>query len=204
MAYHLCEDFLAPGEVLCTPEHCRTFRQTSSFKRVCMCLKADGTRIPGCDPKSGSFPVETTECYNKVTGERRALTADACRELRDTDPDWTFRPCFCCCGGSPGDPRVATGEHAERLWGPPRADADWNDVVADQAAVDAAWAAWRAEVAFGEEWLAAHDDMGLVVTAGHHGDLNVRDVVVHLIEEYAQHLGHADLLRECIDGRTGQ
>jgi len=27
---------------------------------------------------------------------------------------------------------------------------------------------------------------------------------VHLVEEYARHLGHADLLRECIDGRTGQ
>ena len=30
-----------------------------------------------------------------------------------------------------------------------------------------------------------------------------RDIVVHLIEEYARHAGHADLLRECIDGRTG-
>ncbi|WP_286047599.1 DUF664 domain-containing protein [Verrucosispora sp. ts21] len=24
-----------------------------------------------------------------------------------------------------------------------------------------------------------------------------------MIEEYARHAGHADLLRECIDGRTG-
>jgi len=29
-------------------------------------------------------------------------------------------------------------------------------------------------------------------------------VVVHMIEEYARHAGHADLLRECLDGRTGQ
>jgi hypothetical protein len=27
---------------------------------------------------------------------------------------------------------------------------------------------------------------------------------VHMVEEYARHCGHADLLRECIDGRTGQ
>jgi hypothetical protein len=27
---------------------------------------------------------------------------------------------------------------------------------------------------------------------------------VHLVEEYARHVGHADLLRECVDGRTGQ
>ena len=38
-----------------------------------------------------------------------------------------------------------------------------------------------------------------------HGDsTEVRDVIVHMIEEYARHVGHADLLRECIDGRTGQ
>jgi hypothetical protein len=29
-------------------------------------------------------------------------------------------------------------------------------------------------------------------------------VLVHVIEEYARHAGHADLLREAIDGRTGQ
>ncbi len=36
------------------------------------------------------------------------------------------------------------------------------------------------------------------------GTVAVRDVVVHMVEEYARHAGHADLLRECIDGRTGQ
>jgi uncharacterized damage-inducible protein DinB len=33
---------------------------------------------------------------------------------------------------------------------------------------------------------------------------SVRAVVGHMISEYAQHSGHADLLRECIDGRTGR
>lgn len=32
----------------------------------------------------------------------------------------------------------------------------------------------------------------------------VRAVLVHMIEEYARHNGHADLLRETIDGRVGQ
>ena len=36
------------------------------------------------------------------------------------------------------------------------------------------------------------------------GPIALREVLVHMIEEYARHLGHADLLRECIDGRTGQ
>jgi hypothetical protein len=29
-------------------------------------------------------------------------------------------------------------------------------------------------------------------------------VLVHMIEEYARHIGHADLLRQLIDGRVGQ
>jgi hypothetical protein len=33
---------------------------------------------------------------------------------------------------------------------------------------------------------------------------SVRDIVIHMVEEYARHCGHADLLRECIDGRAGQ
>jgi hypothetical protein len=38
-----------------------------------------------------------------------------------------------------------------------------------------------------------------------HGEgAEVRDLIVHMVEEYARHVGHADLLRECIDGRTGQ
>ncbi|MGY1620858.1 DinB family protein [Geodermatophilus sp. SYSU D00965] len=33
---------------------------------------------------------------------------------------------------------------------------------------------------------------------------SLRWVLVHLIEEYARHNGHADLLREAVDGRTGE
>jgi uncharacterized damage-inducible protein DinB len=35
------------------------------------------------------------------------------------------------------------------------------------------------------------------------GDYSVRWIVTHMIEEYARHNGHADLLRECIDGVKG-
>lgn len=34
-------------------------------------------------------------------------------------------------------------------------------------------------------------------------DMSYRWVLVHMIEEYARHAGHADLLRERIDGQTG-
>jgi hypothetical protein len=39
---------------------------------------------------------------------------------------------------------------------------------------------------------------------GRNGPISLRWVYVHMIEEYARHNGHADLLRECIDGATGQ
>jgi hypothetical protein len=34
--------------------------------------------------------------------------------------------------------------------------------------------------------------------------MSLRELLVAMIEEYARHLGHVDLLRERIDGRTGQ
>jgi hypothetical protein len=75
-------------------------------------------------------------------------------------------------------------------------------VAADPEAVAAAWAAWREQVAFGERYL--KEAPSLDVTGISKGEeISLREVLVHLIEEYARHCGHADLLRECIDGRAG-
>ncbi|UQX88663.1 DinB family protein [Jatrophihabitans telluris] len=82
-------------------------------------------------------------------------------------------------------------------------DADWDGAVADEAVVAQAWQAWRDEVTFAEEYLARTPD--LATMGDRHGKpLPLRDILVHMIEEYARHCGHADLLRECIDGRIGQ
>jgi uncharacterized damage-inducible protein DinB len=82
-------------------------------------------------------------------------------------------------------------------------DLDFNGAVADDAVVAEAWDAWRAEVAHAREVYTTYDDLGVLV--GPEGDQNeLREIVVHLIEEYARHCGHADLLRERVDGRTGQ
>ena len=82
-------------------------------------------------------------------------------------------------------------------------DADFNGAVADDAVVEEAWRVWRAEVANAETFMDGVADVGTMVPlAG--GEVPVRDLLVHMIEEYARHVGHADLLRECIDGRTGQ
>jgi uncharacterized damage-inducible protein DinB len=33
--------------------------------------------------------------------------------------------------------------------------------------------------------------------------MDLRRIITHMVEEYARHNGHADLIRECIDGATG-
>src|SRR5215469_17133559 len=86
-------------------------------------------------------------------------------------------------------------------------DRAFRDAVADPAAVALAWENWRAEVAFAERFVADTADLGLtkpyVGRGGHAGQVSLREVLVHMIEEYARHVGHADLLREGIDGRVG-
>lgn len=73
---------------------------------------------------------------------------------------------------------------------------------ADESLVADAWALWRAEVDHAREVLRRTELDALVDV---HGEpTEVRDIVVHMIEEYARHCGHADLIRECIDGRAGQ
>jgi uncharacterized damage-inducible protein DinB len=84
-------------------------------------------------------------------------------------------------------------------------DGDFNGAVADPAVVGEAFAAWKGEIVAADEWLdaLAEDGLGGRVPFDD-GSVSVRDVLVHVVEEYARHAGHADLLRECIDGRTGQ
>ena len=82
-------------------------------------------------------------------------------------------------------------------------DADFTGATGDDAVVAEAWARWREEVANGDAFVAAAESLDLV-SLDPANPINLREVLVHLIEEYARHCGHADLLRECIDGATGQ
>jgi uncharacterized damage-inducible protein DinB len=77
---------------------------------------------------------------------------------------------------------------------------DFDGAVPDPQVVAEAWATRRAEVAFADRFVAEAPDLEVV---GKEGDV-LREVLVHLIEEYARHNGHADFLRERIDGRVGQ
>jgi uncharacterized damage-inducible protein DinB len=86
-----------------------------------------------------------------------------------------------------------------RLYG--ARDADFDGAVADQAVVDAAYADLAREQAATDAVLAGYPDLGSRVGED---SIAVREIEVHRVEEYARHCGHADLLRECIDGRVGQ
>jgi uncharacterized damage-inducible protein DinB len=81
-------------------------------------------------------------------------------------------------------------------------DGDFDDV--EQADVAADFAAHRAEVQTCRAAAAVHPDLDAVGKRKRHGeDVSLRWIYVHMIEEYARHNGHADLLRERIDGATG-
>ena len=81
-------------------------------------------------------------------------------------------------------------------------DGDFDNL--DPAAVDDAFATWRAECARGREIAAALPSLDVMVTDREGRRLSARWVLFHMVEEYARHNGHADLLRERIDGATGE
>jgi uncharacterized damage-inducible protein DinB len=77
-------------------------------------------------------------------------------------------------------------------------DADFEDLDPERAHAD--YERLLEECRLADEALAAasYDD----AIKAREGPMAVRAVVIHMIEEYAQHNGHADLLRERIDGTT--
>jgi uncharacterized damage-inducible protein DinB len=107
------------------------------------------------------------------------------RHLAETERDWRNW--------------ITTGSTVPKLYG--EGGADFDGVVAEQAEVDTAYLALAREQAATDGAVAEHPDLSQRL--GTRG-IAVRELMVHRIEEYARHCGHADLLRECIDGRIGQ
>jgi hypothetical protein len=99
---------------------------------------------------------------------------------------------------------LAQADAPALYWSDDVADADWAGAVPDTAVVADAWAAWRAEVAFAQQYAAGSPDLAARLPMRDGSTVAVREVIVHMVEEYARHLGHADLLRERVDGRVGQ
>jgi hypothetical protein len=89
-------------------------------------------------------------------------------------------------------------------------DGDFDGAVPDPQVVAEAWEAWRAEVDFATRFVAEAPSLDITGNdpSNQHGSgggsMSLREVLVGMIEEYARHMGHVDLLRERIDGRIGQ
>jgi Protein of unknown function (DUF664) len=101
----------------------------------------------------------------------------------------------------------------ERVAGQPREliykteqnnDADFDDVDAvDAAAVHTAYGQVVARATAAAAGRSLDETWTATTRSGDELTFDLRWVFLHMIEEYARHLGHADLLRECVDGTTG-
>ena len=81
-------------------------------------------------------------------------------------------------------------------------DEDWNDLAVDTGAT--AFARLRAEVELAREIVAATDLEAVFVRRDSGEHVSARWILIHMVEEYARHNGHADLLREALDGQVGE
>ena len=99
-------------------------------------------------------------------------------------------------GEDPGEPWAAVDWAADGDW-------DWHSAASDSP--EELWALYEAEVADADRIYAtvALDDLAGRTDRRTGERASVRWILLHLVEEYARHNGHADLIRESIDGVTG-
>lgn len=98
--------------------------------------------------------------------------------------------------GEPTQPRYYSDENP---------DGDFDDARGEDAMVRDAFDYWHEEIEHARRIAAAADLDGTFERPrdGQPHTISMRWILVHLIEEYARHCGHADFLRERIDGATG-
>jgi uncharacterized damage-inducible protein DinB len=108
------------------------------------------------------------------------------RHLADVERNWFWR-----AFDRPDAPPIYLNDEA--------ADADWAPL--DDADWRADLAVWRRECEQSRRTAAAHglDDLGVCRRGGQQAEFSLRWIYNHMIEEYARHNGHADLIRELVD-----
>jgi len=144
------------------------------YLRATLALKCDG--LPDDQLRERAVPPSAMSLLGLV------------RHMAEVERNW-FRP-------------VLGGEQISGIFS---ADLDpeaaWRDV--DTAGVAEAFRVWHAECDHARALVAAAPSFD--VRGFRRGAwFSLRWVMTHMIEEYARHLGHADLLRERLDGSTGE
>jgi hypothetical protein len=106
--------------------------------------------------------------------------------------NWWFQVVI---GGAPNVP-ILSGDDDDDP------DSDFNAIADADVVQD--FATWQAQCEASRKTVAERD---LDVTDRHlrtDEEFSLRWVLIHMIEEYARHNGHADLIREAIDGAVGE
>jgi uncharacterized damage-inducible protein DinB len=146
------------------------------FHRATLALKCDG--LSAEQLRTRSVPPSTLSLLGLV------------RHLTEVERGW-FR-------------RTLAGEDLAPLYYSD-AEPDGDFDLVDDADLDEMMAAWHAECDHSAELVSqapSLDTVGLKLREGE--QVSLRWILVHLIEEYARHNGHADLLRQRIDGSVGE
>ncbi|HEY3559411.1 MAG TPA: DinB family protein [Kribbella sp.] len=111
------------------------------------------------------------------------------RHLSEVEKYWFHR----ALAGHDSPPKYWTAEHP---------DGDFDLVTPEQAEQDVA--DFREIVKLSDELAAQYALDDTFVRPGREEQYSVRYLYLHLVEEYARHNGHADLLRERLDGSVGE
>jgi uncharacterized damage-inducible protein DinB len=151
-----------------------TLRSYLDWHRATLALKCAG--LSDDDLRRPSMPPSTLTLLGLV------------RHMAEVERSW-FR-------------RVVDGQDVPLVWS---ADGDFQ-VAYDAAGAerDEAFAAWEAEIAHARRIEQAAPSLEVTGVDDRDGTVySLRLVVLHVIQEYARHNGHADLLREGLDGVTG-
>jgi hypothetical protein len=143
------------------------------FQRATLALKCDG--LSDEQLREAAVPPSNLSLLGLV------------RHMAEVERNW-FRP-------------LLSGEEMSMIFAP---GLDWDGAFRDvaRASVAEAFDAWQAECEHARILVAAAPSLDVTgIRAGE--QFSLRWVIAHLIEEYARHNGHADLIRERLDGSRG-
>jgi uncharacterized damage-inducible protein DinB len=143
------------------------------FHRVTLLLKCEGLK----DEQRKARPVPTS----------KLSLHGLIRHMAEVERNWFTRTLL----EQRDTPYIWFDDAVEDSELVPLDDADWTSDLA----------AWQAEC---ERSRAAADGKDLAYEGSRRGEqVSLRWIYVHMIEEYARHNGHADLIRELVDGAVG-
>jgi uncharacterized damage-inducible protein DinB len=151
-----------------------TLRVFLDFHRATLAMKCDG--LSDDELRTQSMPPSTLTLLGLV------------RHMAEVERTW-FR-------------RVIAGEDIPLLWSP---EGDYQQAYdSSKANGSEAFAAWQAEIERSRHIEAGAESLDVMGHQARWGeDVSLRFVMHHMIHEYARHNGHADFLREGIDGTVG-